>query len=33
MTILRGQVVADEGRILVEPGFGRPVTLPTAVAA
>ena len=30
MTILRGVVVADEGRITVQPGFGRPVSLPVA---
>jgi hypothetical protein len=28
MTILRGEVVAEEGRIVVEPGFGRAVSLP-----
>jgi dihydroorotase-like cyclic amidohydrolase len=33
MTILRGRVVADEGEVLVEPGFGRPVTTPRSVAA
>jgi dihydroorotase (multifunctional complex type) len=32
-TILRGQVVAEEGEIRVEPGFGRPVTAPRDAAA
>lgn len=31
-TILRGQVIADEGQILVDPGFGRPVTVPRRAA-
>jgi dihydroorotase-like cyclic amidohydrolase len=33
MTILRGQVVVEEGRVLAEPGFGRPVTRPRSAGA
>jgi dihydroorotase-like cyclic amidohydrolase len=32
-TILRGQVIAEAGEVLVEPGFGRPVTAPHAAPA
>jgi dihydroorotase-like cyclic amidohydrolase len=31
-TILRGRVIAEEGEVLAEPGFGRPVTRPVAGA-
>jgi len=33
MTVLRGRVIAEEGEVLAEPGFGRPVTAPAGKAA
>ena len=32
MTVLRGEVIAEEGEVLVGPGFGRPVTTPRTTA-
>jgi dihydroorotase (multifunctional complex type) len=33
MTVLRGQVIAEDGKVLAGPGNGRPVTLPAGATA